>query len=129
MPPSFGGCIGTDFRLRVVAGGGNNLEEIPMEVIKEWVKEFKDWVMGVRKRMSEAFNSVTEAPKDAANAAEARKTEVRDGSINKGANPSSIEMDPSKDGATNASGDNSGSASADATRASGDSRRARPSDP
>lgn len=70
---------------------------------------------------------VEKAPANLAEAAEARKTEVSDGSINAGANPSSIQMDPSKDGAVTRSSDNT-SASGDATRASGDATRPRKSD-
>lgn len=80
-----------------------------------------DWLFG-------SAEQVKKAPADLAAAVEARKKEVKDGSINPGANPSSVETDPSRDGAVIGSGDSS-SASGDSTRASGDSTRPRRSDP
>ena len=83
--------------------------------------------MGILEWLFGSAKEVEKAPENLAGAVEARKKEVRDGSTNAGANPSSIETDPSRDVGVTKSSDST-SASGDSTRASGDATRPRKSD-
>jgi hypothetical protein len=82
--------------------------------------------MGASGWLSDVWDTITGAPSEAANAAEARQREVRDGSINENGNPSSVETDPSRDSAAAQSGDGT-QASGNTSSSSSDSTEARDS--